>query len=109
MKVIYLSGPMTVGPQFENVREALRQATLLREAGYAVICPHLTFFWDLVFPTSHARWLGMDFAIIERVDLVLRIPGESRGGDLETAHARYKGIAVYEGRVDEWLAEQAEV
>ena len=103
MLVVYLSGPMTYGSQFGNVREAMRQAALLRDAGCAVMVPQLTAFWDLVYPGDYDTYIAMDCALIERCDLLIRIPGASKGCELEVAHAHAHGIEVFEGTVEQWL------
>lgn len=107
MKVIYLSGPMTLGHQFDNVREAMRHATLLREAGHAVILPQLNYWWEMVFPGDLETYMSMDLALLERADVVVRIPGESQGADREVAHASLYGIPTFIGTAEAWLAEQA--
>ena len=44
---------------------------------------------------THADWLAMDKAVVERCDAVLRLPGESAGSDIETAHAAAVGVPVF--------------
>lgn len=44
---------------------------------------------------THADWLKIDFEYIRRCDAVLRLPGESVGGDMETAEAARLGIPVF--------------
>jgi glycine cleavage system pyridoxal-binding protein P len=39
-------------------------------------------------------WLEMDLALIPRMDIVLRLPGESAGADKEVATAKQHGIPV---------------
>lgn len=104
MQLIYLAGPMSKGPQFSNMREAMRNGTLLLDAGHAVIVPQLSFLWDLVFPNAYEKWLTMDMEIIQRCDLIIRLPGESAGADREVAFAREHNIPVFLGTADEFLA-----
>ena len=49
---------------------------------------------------THAEWLAVDFEFIRRCDAVLRLPGESTGADLETAHANELGIPVFHDIAD---------
>jgi len=44
---------------------------------------------------THADWLAMDKAVVERCDAVLRLPGESAVADIETAHAAAVGVPVF--------------
>lgn len=104
MKLVYLAGPMSKGPQFEHVREACRQLSLLIGAGIAPIAPQLHFFADLVYPHSYDAWLAIDFEIIKRCDVLIRIPGESSGADREVEWARKWDIPVFFGTADEYLA-----
>jgi hypothetical protein len=49
---------------------------------------------------SHADWLDMDFAWVAASDAVLRLPGESKGADMETAFAVERGIPVFHSVAD---------
>jgi hypothetical protein len=68
------------------------------------------FAWD--GSIDHATWLSSDKAFIEVCDLVIRLPGESKGGDEETGFAVRWGIPVYYlnafEELDKWIVEQAE-
>jgi hypothetical protein len=52
----------------------------------------LPFAWD--GSVEHSEWLESDFAWVAVSDLVLRLPGDSRGADMETKFARERGIPV---------------
>jgi hypothetical protein len=66
--------------------------------GFVPFVPHLSALWDIVdgesSPITYDDWLKYDFAWIDCCDALLRMPGESRGADMEVEYARSKGIPV---------------
>jgi hypothetical protein len=117
IKLVYLAGPITRGPIVGNVAQADRAMFRLMRAGFGVVNPMLTCWagaGDLLERTggdrakprpqahgdfellTHAEWVTNCLPIVERVDAVLRLPGESTGADMETEHARKFGIPVFE-------------
>lgn len=97
---VYVAGPMnSSGRLMANVREACRIASILRREGFSVYLPHLNVLWELAEGSEPDHfWLDNDFAWIGRSDALLRLEGESKGGDLEVAYAKGKGIPVYDAR-----------
>jgi len=110
MQLIYVSGPLTGGDQRENVRTAMAEAAKLRDAGrdYAVLVPHLNWFFEMAHPCPEELCLQMDFEVVKRCDIVLRIPGVSHGGDRETALAESLNIPVFYGTAEEFLSRTRE-
>jgi hypothetical protein len=100
---VYLSGPLTGGDQRQNVRVAMAEGAKLRDAGWAVLIPHLNWFFEMTHPCAEEVCLEMDFSWVAAADLVLRIPGLSHGGDREVLLARDLKVEVYEGTVDDFL------
>jgi hypothetical protein len=111
-RVVYISGPIK-GDLAANIGQATAAFKRLAEAGLAPICPHWSAFSGPVLVSStggtvyafasvegcglsHAEWLAVDLALVERSDAVLRLPGESKGADMETDHARARGIPVFD-------------
>ena len=92
---IYVSGPYTKGDQMMNIRNAILAADQLYSLGHIPYVPHLTGFWHMVTPRSWEEWLRIDRAFIPCCDALLRIPGESKGADIEMAYARALKIPVY--------------
>ncbi len=45
---------------------------------------------------SHKDWLDIDLAWVEVADVLLRLPGESSGADIEVECAKKNGIAVFD-------------
>jgi hypothetical protein len=123
MRLVYISGPITRGNQWANGARADDAMLTLMRVGIAVHNPMLTMWAGAcraaldVSPLSaatdshylrplatahagyggldHAAWLAADKEIVSRCDAVLRLPGESTGADIETAHATACGIPVF--------------
>ena len=93
MRLIYVSGPLTAdtkGKTLGNIEAATQATRELMDAGFAVICPHLSYY--LLTPNwnpSHDDWLRVDVEILRRCDAVLMLPGwlHSKGACMERAHA----------------------
>lgn len=131
-KLIYVAGPISKGSLTANIMKAHQAGMALFRAGLAVIVPHGSVFWgnrtvgsatdwsggrwDAFLPealpggTTHADWMGCDLEIVRRCDCVLRLPGESKGADMETALAAELGIPVFGGveEVVRWAREKSE-
>src|SRR5690348_8970247 len=105
---VYLAGPIS-GDAGRNVAEATRVAAHLIDQGYSVLCPQLTCFmcYHEYYPHlpdiepepdacdfTHEQWIANDLPWIESADVVLRLAGESKGADLEVAHAEAHGVPV---------------
>lgn len=118
-----ISRPDTPDGLEHNVRQADQAMLALMKAGFAVFNPMLSVFCGGVYraylgPTgddslcevratadrkangefatlSHQDWLDMDFAWVAVSDAVLRLPGESKGADMEVAFAAERGVPVF--------------
>ncbi len=113
--VVYVAGPLSHGDLRENIRRGCEAGIALMKAGLSPIVPHDTCFWGMTWlgdgclpeltpaGTTVDDWYGMDLPIVRKADAVLRLPGISRGADLETAMARECGIPVF-GSVEEVVA-----
>lgn len=95
MKKVYVAGPYTLGDVAVNVRNAIIAADVLADHGFAPFVPHLSHFWHMHRPRPYADWLAIDLAFLLSCDLVLRLPGESPGADLEVKTAQERNIPVY--------------
>ncbi len=91
---VYVAGPMRIGDQARNIRNGIDAAQNLLELGFAPYLPHLTYFWDLIWPNELKEWLKLDFRFLSACDLLLRLPGASEGADREVDYARQLGIPV---------------
>ena len=95
--VIYVSGPLTQGDLLLNVRRAVTEGMRLRDVGYIPIIPHLSAFVELMHPRPYEYWMQWDFSLIEVCDTVLRLEGDSPGGDREVQIALDLGKRVLYG------------
>lgn len=100
---VYISGPMTKGDRIANLAAGLEVYRTLIDAGYSPLCPHLTFFVGDILPQPHGVWLAIDLPWVAVSHAVLRLPGESVGGDMETAAAEKYGVPVFRS-LDDLLA-----
>lgn len=102
VKTVYIASPYTKGDVAENVRNSLEVATALAEMGYVPFAPLLSHFWHLMFPHEHEFWMKMDLEWVTRCDYLVRLPGESKGADMEVKHALEVGTPVFYG-MDEFV------
>jgi len=95
-KLIYLAGPMALGNMADNIGKAWTAAERLRDAGFTPITPQDNFFGSIVGKRrSHAEWLDIDKPLVLASAAVLRLPGESKGADMEVEWATAAGIPVF--------------
>jgi len=92
---VYITGPYTKGDVAQNVHAAIQAGDRLAQAGLFPFIPHLTHFWHLLYSHDWKFWLAQDFVWLEACDVLLRLPGESNGADLEVQRARELGMTVY--------------
>jgi hypothetical protein len=100
-KLVYISGPLFNGDIVVNTRQAILTATVLFKEGYTPIIPHLVTFWHFLTPEFERReWLNYCRSLIRRVDILLRISGESLDADREVDYAISLGIPVVYSVID---------
>lgn len=104
---VYVSGPLTSsGLETHNAREAITVAEELWQRGYQPFCPHLTVLWGFLYPEKpHAEWIEMDKGWVDVCDILVRIPGQSKGADMEVEHAFSQNIPVFTLEWDDLLQE----
>ena len=95
MKRIFISSPYEIGNQAENVKRQMDAAHELIEAGFAPYWPLHSHFLHMVYAKEHTTWLEIDKTFLLTCDAVLRLPGISKGADIETAFADQNGIPVF--------------
>lgn len=91
---VYVAGPYTQGNVTMNVRAAIKVADALAVLGHTPYIPHLTHFWDLISPKPYDWWLRYDAVWLQECDVLLRLPGESNGADLEMKLAEERHMPV---------------
>lgn len=93
--VVYIASPYTVGNQAENVRAQIDAAEELMNHNIASISPLLSHFHHLVYPHTWQEWMDHSISLLSNCNALIRLPGESKGADIEVEHARQMGIMVY--------------
>ena len=99
---IYIAGPWsTSGEPGPNLHAAANAAAELLERGHFPFVPHTVWILHAVRPdVPITKWIEWDLAWLQDCDALLRLPGKSRGADLEVALANEIGIPVYESIED---------
>jgi len=97
---VYLSGPITKGDRDANFRQAADAHKALMAAGFAVLNPMLTMRLPGAFAIEHDTWIANDLPWVAVADAVLRLPGESKGADIECEHALIHGVPVFHDAVE---------
>jgi hypothetical protein len=98
MAYVYISGPYTALIKErveENVQAAVAYGNAVASFGHTVCIPHLTHFWHDMFWHDYEFWMEQDLAWLAKCDVVFRMPGESKGADIEEEFAREHNIPVY--------------
>ena len=112
--LVLIAGPYMSGTDGDPEKIAANRARLESMALPVYECGHLPLIGEwLALPIIHAaggREHGdsvfeayqypVAHRLLERCDAVLRLPGASRGADMDVARARALGLPVY-GSVDE--------
>lgn len=94
---VFISAPYSQGDEAANVRAAIDASEQVRAAGHSPLCPHLSHFWHIIYPHNWEEWLRIDLDWLKVADIMVRLPGESKGADLEEAKAQELDIPVYHG------------
>jgi hypothetical protein len=72
----------------------------LLDLGFTPYLPLLNHFLDITHPRDYQTWLDLDLSWLEVCDVVLRLPGESVGADVEVRRAQQMGLPVFFGLED---------
>jgi hypothetical protein len=95
---VYIASSISAPTEREvraNVRRNLAMATTLGKLGFAPMAPAADYYWPDREFAEWSDWLAMDLPWVRRADAVLRLPGASRGADLEERVARRAGVPVF--------------
>ena len=93
--IIYVSAPYSLGDVSVNIRRACLAGDELLRKGHYPLIPHLTHLWHLISPKAYNEWLAIDLVLLTMCDAILRLPGESRGADLEIEEAERLCMIIY--------------
>lgn len=97
---LYLAAPYSMGDSLENVRRACQWAQVFRADGFVVVNPLLHAVEASMRP-GHVRtlswsdWMDQSISLLMRCDLLVWLPGKSRGRDEEIAWAKDHDIPVF--------------
>ncbi len=91
---VFISGPYTSGDPVINVRNAILAAEKVIEKGHTPFIPHLNHLWHLICPHDILYWYSYDLEWLDICDIILRLPGRSKGASREVSHAKACGKRV---------------
>jgi len=91
---VYVAGPFTTPDKLFNTRVAVSYGNEVWGRGHVPYIPHLTHYWDQMFPKPYDEWLNLDLWWLKRCDILLRIPGHSPGADKEVLFFRNRNRPV---------------
>lgn len=92
---LYISGPITKGDGPWNFYQACSTQRDTMRDGFAVLNPMLSMMYPSSHQISWQSWIDSDLEWIAVADAIYRLPGESRGADIETGFAGQLGIPVF--------------
>jgi hypothetical protein len=90
----YIAGPYTQGDPEANTKLAMKVWHELWALGYAPFCPHLSHYLKTLRKLPYDDWLKSDMAWLECCDVLLRLPGESKGAEIEVGYCRDHDIPI---------------
>lgn len=93
---VYISGPITLGDEAHNFDQADRAHLELVKAGFAPFNPMYSMASKLKAEMTWDDWLNVDLAWIRKADCLLRLPGISKGADLEHSFALKSNVVCFQ-------------
>jgi hypothetical protein len=105
MKIVYIASPYTRGDVAENVCRQIEAAHKILDMGHCPFAPLLSHFLHLHRQRPYTDWTNMDLCLITKMDVLLRLPGDSPGADAEVREAERLEIPVCNGwqELENWL------
>lgn len=101
---VYVAGPLySSGHWAQNIQNAVLCAATLMKHGHAPYVPHLSHFANDMVSFPEARWLELDKEWLLQCQAMIRLPGSSKGADLEHNWAEEAKIPVFKS-VEDFLA-----
>lgn len=95
-KLVYISGPISFGNRNLSFYQACEaQLRLMQSGEYSCYNPMLSMALMANNEISWSDWIECDLLWVAASDLLLRLPGASKGGDVEVAYAESLGIPVH--------------
>ena len=97
---VFISSPYTLGDTCDNVRRQHDAMAALMMMGHTPFAPLLSHYQQIIHPVSWEEWSKWDFEWLAQCQLVLRLPGHSKGADLECLRAKELLIPVIKTRAE---------
>lgn len=94
MTVVYIASPYTQGDTGRNVCRQIDAAHKLIDHGFCPVAPLLSHYLHIHRQRRYGVWTKIDFEMVRRSDVVLRLRGKSKGADEEVRLAKSLGIPV---------------
>jgi hypothetical protein len=92
---IYIAGPYTKPDPVVNTRNAILAGEEIIKLGHIPFVPHLNHLWHMVSPHEEDFWYAYDLVWLRCCHGLLRLPGASKGADIEVDEARMMNIPIY--------------
>lgn len=104
MIMVYIACPIERGVSSVNYWQASETERQLIQSGYAPINPARWMTVEWKQEIDYRTWMDVGLRKLRACDAVLRIPGESRGADLEEMHAGLFRIPCFYSldELEEW-------
>ena len=92
---VYIASPYRIGDKEDNVAISIRVASHLIDAGFNPYVPLFNHFIDIRYSKKVEVWMALDLEWVAKCDCVFRLPGASRGADLEVEIATKINLPVF--------------
>lgn len=83
---VFISGPLSGDPE-KNLAAAKEACKRLVIEGFAPFCPHLSWYVDPGSKLGYDKWINIDLEFLKDCHVMLRLPGESKGAEIEENYA----------------------
>jgi hypothetical protein len=92
---VYVAGPISQGDFDANIRSGLEAGRRLVDLGFSPFIPHFDSYLPRREELTWRDFLACDLAWVRTSQAILRLPGPSKGADLECRVARRHGIPIF--------------
>ena len=92
---IYIASPYTIGDKQKNVAKQIEVANILLSLGHYPFWPLSCHYLHEAKNRDYETWMRYDLEWLKVCDCLLRLPGESKGADIEEQFARENQIPIY--------------
>jgi|AntAceMinimDraft_4_1070372.scaffolds.fasta_scaffold08840_6 hypothetical protein len=92
---VFVSSPYTKGDMVKNLNDHFKISNKLIDLGFAPFVPLLYHYLEIHQIRDYDVWLDIDLEWLKQSDIMLRLPGESSGAEMEEKIANMSGIPVF--------------